>query len=380
MPTHINPQMLIWARERNRRSIEDLAALMKKEPSEIRKWEAGTEAPSYSNLEALSYRHLKVPLALFFFPEPPPIEDPVSKFRRLPDYEFRRISRDTMQMIRVAQGYQESLVELAADGAHWQKMYRTLSYKGKTIRELANKTREYLGITLKKQIAFHSPEEAFKSWRHALENAGIFTFKDSLEDKFISGFCLLHEEFPIVFVNNSNAFSRQLFSLIHELGHIIFDIHGVTDIDERYLEYMNQKDKTLETKCNQYAAEVLVPADSFEDDIRLFRARGPEAIPKIAEKYSVSKEVILRRLLDRKLVTEEYYKEKAEEWNQEYLRTKTTAGGGNYYLTKLSYLGSGFAQLAFENYHRGRLTKPQLAHHLNVNSRNVDKLESYLGT
>jgi len=380
MPTHINPQMIIWARERNRLSVEDLASLMKKEPSEIRKWEAGTEAPSYANLEALSYRHLKIPLALFFFPEPPPIEDPLSKFRRLPEYEFRRISMDTMQMIRVAQGYQESLVELATDEARRQKLYRALSYKGKTIRELANKTREYLGITLKKQTAFRSPEEAFKSWRNALEGAGIFTFKDSLEDRFISGFCLLHEEFPIVFINNSNAFSRQLFSLIHELGHIIFEIHGVTDIDERYLEYMSAKDKSLEIKCNQYAAEVLIPTDSFEDDIRLFRARGPETIPKIAEKYSVSKEVILRRLLDRKLVTEEYYKEKAEEWNQEYLRTKTTAGGGNYYLTKLSYLGSGFAQLAFENYHRGRLTKPQLAHHLNVNSRNVDRLESYLGS
>jgi transcriptional regulator with XRE-family HTH domain len=241
--------MIIWARERNRLSVEDLAVLMKKESSEIRKWEAGTEVPSYAHLEAL-YRHLKVPLALFFFPEPPPIEDPVSKFRRLPDYEFRRMSRDTMQMIRVAQGYQESLVELAPDGAHKRKLFRDLSYKGKTVRELATKTREYLGITLKKQIAFRSPEEAFKSWRHSLEGGGIFTFKDSLEDRFISGFCLLHEEFPIVFINNSNAFSRQLFSLIHELGHIIFEIHGVTDIDERYLEYMSAREKAVEIKCN----------------------------------------------------------------------------------------------------------------------------------
>lgn len=378
MPEHINPKMITWARERNRLSVEDLAALMKKEPAEIRKWEAGTEAPSYANLEALSYRHLKIPLALFFFPEPPSLEDPVSKFRRLPDYEFRRLSTDTMQMIRVAQGYQESLVELATDWTNRRKLFRDLDHKGKTVHELASKTREYLGITLKKQIAFRSPEEAFKSWRHSLEGAGVFAFKDSLEDKFISGFCLLHEEFPIVFINNSNAFSRQVFTLIHELGHIIFEIHGVTDVDEKYLQHMSARDRSLEVKCNQYAAEVLVPTDSFENDVLLFRAKGPETIPKIAEKYSVSKEVILRRLLDQKLVTQDYYNKKAEEWNQEYLRSKSTAGG-NYYLTKLSYLGSGFTQLAFENYHRGRLTKPQLANHLNVNSRNVDKLESYLG-
>lgn len=60
MSEHINPKMIIWARERNRLSIDDLAVLMKKEPAEIRKWEAGTEVPSYANLEALSYRYLKV--------------------------------------------------------------------------------------------------------------------------------------------------------------------------------------------------------------------------------------------------------------------------------------------------------------------------------
>ena len=380
MSEHINPKMIIWARERNRLSVENLAALMKKEPAEIRKWEAGTEMPTYSNLEALSYRHLKVPLALFFFPEPPSIEDPASKFRRLPEYEFRRISTDTMQMMRVAQGYQESLIEFANDETPQRKLFRDLDHKSMTVRELASKTREHLGITLKRQMAFHSPEEAFKHWRHCLEGAGIFTFKGSLEDKFISGFCLLHEDFPIIFINNSNAFTRQIFTLIHELGHIIFQIHGVTDVDERYLEHMSQKDKSLEMKCNHYAAEVLVPTDSFEDDILLFRNKGPEAIPKIAEKYSVSKEVILRRLLDRKLVTAAYYSKQAEEWNQDYLRAKTTTGGGNYYLTKLSYLGPGFAQLAFETYHRGRLTKTQLANHLNVNSRNIDKLRNYLGT
>jgi Zn-dependent peptidase ImmA (M78 family)/transcriptional regulator with XRE-family HTH domain len=380
MSIHINPKMITWARERNRLTIEDLAALMKKEAAEIRKWELGTESPSYTNLEALSYRHLKIPLALFFFPEPPSIEDPVSKFRRLPEYEFKRISTDTMQMMRIAQGYQESLIEFADNGTHSPTLVSNLSHSRANVRQLAIKTRELLGLTIKKQMAFRSSEDAFKQWRHSLEETGIFTFKDSLEDKFISGFCLLHKSFPIIFINNSNSFTRQIFTLIHELGHILFEIHGVTDVDERYIEHMNQKDKELEIKCNQYAAEVLVPAESFEKDVLTFRAKGPDSIPKIAEKYSVSKEVILRRLLDRKLVTEDYYDRKAEEWNQEYLRAKITTPGGNYYLTKLSYLGSGFAQLAFGIYYQGRLTKTQLANHLNVNSRNLDKLESYLAT
>ena len=161
MSEYINPKMIEWARKRNLLSVEELAALMKKEPAEIRRWEAGTEVPSYANLEVLSHRHFKIPLALFFFPEPPAIEDPVSKFRRLPDYELRRISMDTMQMMRTAQGYQESLAEFAAGGKGRKKLFRDLDHKGKTVHALANETREYLGITLKKQMAIHSSEETF---------------------------------------------------------------------------------------------------------------------------------------------------------------------------------------------------------------------------
>ena len=45
----------------------------------------------------------------------------------------------------------------------------------------------------------------------------------------------------------------------------------------------------------------------------------------------------------------------------------------------LSYLGEGFTRLAFEGYYQGRLTKTQLATHLNINGRNIDKLEKYTG-
>lgn len=379
MATHINRKIITWARERNRLTIEALAAQMKKSPEEIKKWEDGLDVPSYASLEALAYRHLKIPLAIFFFPEPPAIDDPVSKFRRLPNYEFARLSSDTLQTIRLTQGYQDSLVELVDRDIPRRKIFNDVDRKGRTPHELAKRTREYLGITLKNQFGFRSPEEAFKAWRHSLENAGIFSFKDSLKDKFISGFCLLHNEFPVIFVNNSNAFSRQIFTLIHELGHILFELYGVTDVDEKYLEFMSSKEKLLEVKCNQYASEVLVPEDSFQNEIPIFRAKGPDVIPRLAAKYSVSKEVILRRFLDHGLVTEDYYKAKAEEWNQEYLRNKSEALGGNYYLTKLSYLGLGFAQVGFGNYHSGRLTKMQLANHLNVNSRNLDKLERYVG-
>jgi hypothetical protein len=78
------------------------------------------------------------------------------------------------------------------------------------------------------------------------------------------------------------------------------------------------------------------------------------------------------------VVTKEYYEGKTAEWNKDYLRREKSTGGGNFYLTRLAYLGEGFTRVAFENYHRGRSTRTELANHLNMNSRNLPKLERYM--
>jgi Zn-dependent peptidase ImmA (M78 family) len=123
---------------------------------------------------------------------------------------------------------------------------------------------------------------------------------------------------------------------------------------------------------------VLVPAKRFEADIPFFEQEGDNAISDLANKYSVSREVILRRLLDFNLVDKDYYVAQSEEWNKDYLRSKKKTSGGNWYLTKMAYLGEGFIQTAFHNYRKGRFDKATLAAHLNVKAKNLKKFESYI--
>jgi len=163
---------------------------------------------------------------------------------------------------------------------------------------------------------------------------------------------------------------------MHEVGHILHNIHGVTDVEGRYIEYMAEEEKSVEIDCNRFAAELLVPSEVFRNDIP--SSFDPEIVPVLANKYSVSREVILRKLLEHGLVSEDYYSEKANEWNRDYLRSYRKEKGGNWYLTQLSYLGQGYTRLAFEGYYRGRLSKEELARHLNINAKNIDKLESYI--
>lgn len=378
MLTGVNPAIIQWARERSGLSLDDLAILMKRDLGELQQWENGERAPSYTTLEELAYRHFKIPVAVFFFPVPPDVDDPKGNFRRLPECELERISPDTIQKIRVAQAYQDSLREFFLDSPPARMIHNDISPQKYLFESLTVKVRKYLGISYEQQFAFRSNDQAFKAWRHALEEAGVFAFKDTFKNRYLSGFCLIHDKYPIIMVNNSNSFTRQIFTLMHELGHILYGVNGVTDIDESYIEYLRRADQHIEIQCNRFAAEVLVPAKMFEADITFFKEEGEEAISDLAYKYSVSREVILRRLLDFNIIDKENYAIQSAKWNKDYLRSKRDSSGGNWYLTKIAYLGEGFVQTAFSNYQKGRFDKASLANHLNVKAKNLNKFESYI--
>ena len=379
MITAINPEILTWARKRCGFSVDELAEDLGKDSDIIRQWESGQKSPSYTTLEALAYSHFKIPLAVFFFPEPPDVDDPVAKLRRLPDYELEKLSYDTRQKILLAQAYQESLKELLQEPTASRLIWNDVKPSTSSLPEIASDIRSYLGVSLEQQFSFRGLDEAFKAWRNAIEQCGVYTFKDSFKDRFVSGFCLFHDRFPVVMINNSNSFSRQIFTLLHELGHILLGVNGITDVDDSYIDLMGNSDRSLEIACNHFAAEVLVPSSAFLKEIPTFETEGQEIIPELAKKYSVSREVILRRLLDYSAIDQAYYASKAAEWNRDYLRQSRGVSGGNWYLTKLSYLSEGFTRLAFESYRQGRLSKAELAEHLNVKARNLERLESHIG-
>ncbi len=70
-------------------------------------------------------------------------------------------------------------------------------------------------------------DDALKLWRRAIEAHGVFVFKDSFKQGAISGFCLRHDEFPIILINNSTTKTRQTFSLLHELF-LLFNRSGIS--------------------------------------------------------------------------------------------------------------------------------------------------------
>ena len=362
------PSVLKWARERSGFTLEEMREKYKK----IDDWENGKTYPTYSQLEALSGKY-KCPAAVFFFPEPPK-EEPIKKsFRTLPDSEFYRIPRQIHMLLRKAKAMQLNLEELN-DGINpsTKQILKNIKFNiNSSISSITGRIRKYLGITLEQQCSWKNTAEAFEHWREILIECGVSVFKDHFDDNDFSGFCLYDTEFPVIFANNSNVKSRQVFTLFHELAHLLCKTSGIDKKDNDYINNIESNGKGIETFCNEFSAVFLVPNNDFNESIAGMEF-DEEKIIELANKYKVSREVILRKLLDRDLVNQDYYKEKSEEWTKQ---TKQKGNSGNYYNTQITYLGRDYINLALSKYHQNKITIEQLSDYLNVKTKNIIKFE-----
>lgn len=359
----IRPEILRWARDSVGLSIAEVATMLKRQPEEIEAWESGAEAPTYPQLEKLAYQLYKRPLAVFFLPSPPAETLPQREFRTLPDADMQTLSRDTYLHIRKAHAFQLALHELfdnrnPVERCIWKSV--TLSPAQNIINQ-AEHIRGFLGITLEKQIAWKTDEQALKVWRKSVEDAGVFVFKAAFKQKDISGFCLMHEYLPIIYLNNSTTKTRQIFSLLHELAHLLFSVNGLSKFDKSYIERLPKTEKQIEQFCNAIAAEVLIPGKDFAQQANLFPADIEQAteaqFSDLANRYGVSREAVLRRFLDQKRVSKTFYESKAKYWNGQTQQP----GGGNWYLNQGAYLSDRFAREVVGRHYRHQLTLEQAA-------------------
>jgi len=378
----VNPDILRWARETAGYSIEDVVDKIKRKHvtvEVVQDWEAGNASPSYPQLEKLAYKIFKRPLALFFFPEPPEEETPEQSFRTLPQEEINLLKPKLLYLIRKAMVFRENLKELYdyANPAR-KKIYIDFEIKSfDSVSDVTKEVRKYLDASLDEQYALESYEAALKYWRNLLEEHGIFIFKDAFEDDEFSGFCLYDDEFPIIYINNSQAKSRQIFTLFHELAHLLFRTGGVDLRHDDFIRRMRGVNKRIEVFCNEFAGEFLVPSEDVHTHLRN-KNIDDNLLSGLAKKYSVSREVILRKCFDLRYVNQAFYDAKVREWGTERLGYDSSGSGGNYYWTQKAYLGEHYIETAFSKYYQGVISKSQLSDYLGIKEANVLKFEDHL--
>ena len=368
-PIPVNPELIRWARTRAGYTSEAAAEKFKK----IVSWEAGENYPTYPQLEQLA-ESFKIPVAVFFFPEPPKLPPINETFRTLSKLELENIPQKVRLLLAKAKALQLNLYELC-DGQNPADKLITNVFKfqpDSQVVAVAQKVREFLGVTIEEQVSWVDNDDALKHWRDALLSAGVFVFKDAFHEESYSGFCLFDKDFPIIYLNNSSPKTRQIFTLFHELAHLLFHTSGIDTVDGAFIPHLAAEPRKIEVLCNKFAAEFLLPELIFKQALAgNFPSR--QIAEKLAARFHVSREFIFRRFRDFNLITQQSYEAAAREWAEQ----KTRVPGGDFYWTKLAYLGRDYVKLALSKYHQNQIDQTQLAEYLDTKPRHVGTLEEY---
>ena len=156
--------------------------------------------------------------------------------------------------------------------------------------------------------------------RQQIESKGIFVHCFTGVDVEIArGISIFNESAPIIGINDNDRYPAKTFSIIHELVHILK--RQSTLCNEMFASFSSQNEEVF---CNAVAGEVLVPVASLNvvltaKEIINFSLDDIEAI---AKKYSVSKEVITRRLYDTNRISKDEYDTYANEIRQNFLQER----------------------------------------------------------
>lgn len=226
-------------------------------------------------------------------------------------------------------------------------------------------------------------ERSFESYRRGLESRGVLVFRSNgyigawkvPTESEIEGFTIYHKQFPIIFVKKQEAKTRELFTLAHELGHLVLDRAGSIDNEDNIFA-----PKGKEREVNAFAGLLLVPDEVLERinlDVKPTKADQFETwLKQPAQACGVSVEVVLRRLLDTKKINRKEY-EDYREWKK--LQARSDGGGGvrKYrYREPIHVFGRPFVGTVLEALGTKQITIVKASRYLdNIKVADVHKLE-----
>jgi len=370
----VEPTVLVWARESIGMGIDEVVKKIKGITTDtIREWEKkdGVAKPTFAHIERLSTIY-KRPLSAFLLPAPPKETFFPTDFRTLPSKEKQPLKPKTYLAIRKARRFQYSAIELIKELGEESKKLSIKANLSDNPETLAEKMRIQFGVKGFPSSVYFTKEAALDEWIKTLENNGILVFQISITmNKKIRGFSLIDEDIPVVILRRSDETSAKIFTLFHELAHLLLREGGICDLEE--------SDISHEKFCNHFAGAFLVPKDKLLNHSVVkanekIREWPDNFLKDIAWDFKVSKEVILRRLWILDLTTKEYYHKKHEEWESKY---KEPFGRGKKDEIKicLQERGKKYISMAFDAYERKKIDGVGLADYLGVTSDKVSKIK-----
>ena len=378
---HLEPEVLRWARERARLEPDQLARKVQVKPERVLEWEDSGRI-SVAQADRVAH-HTHTPLGFLYLPEPPEDRLPIPDFRTRRDDEMLRPSPDlleTVYLMRRRQAWmRDELIEEGNDPLNFVGAYTEKAEP----QQVADAMRAALQLEHNWASRQSTWTDALSHLREQADLAGVLvvfsgivgnnTHRKLDTDEF-QGFALVDEFAPLVFVNSADFQAAQMFTLAHELAHLLVGESGVTIFDDH-----QPTDNTTEKFCNRTAAEFLAP----EKELRAFWPAAnntKDPFQTIARRFKVSTLVAARRALDLNLINLTTFLEFYEESkNTAWLRKRPTSPGGDFWNTQRWRIGPSFGAAVARATKEGRLLYQEAYGLTGLNRVTFEKLPEKFG-
>ncbi len=298
---NINPKILAWAREESGFEIDDIIGVVEVDTHTYQLWEkSGNDIP-FSKLKTLA-KLFKRQIAIFFLPSVPPKSKRPKDNRNLKELPSK-LSPETLLVLRRAGRYCELLNNLNTE-FYYKKKYDWLlefqtSFNNPSkvdLEEITFWIRKKIGISIDDQIQARSQSQIYQMWREAFEEKlGIPSFQFSMPIKEIQGFSLNDIVPYCIVVNNKQSMTGRIFTLFHELGHLLKKRASICFPDNI------TDNQSIEFECNTFSGMFLIPLKIVQS------LNSVDEIFIQSQRLKVSSEAYLRRLKGLDLIDDNHF-------------------------------------------------------------------------
>lgn len=383
---NINPELLIWARKSSGLDVVSAARNVVTDPEKLKKWESGELKPSIPQLRKLANKY-KRPLAVFFLPEPPKNFAAMRDFRMLPDTDGGEISPVLAYEIRRANQRREVALELLKYLGQKIPDVKIKVTEGEDPDEASKRIRDYLGIDIKIQFSLREKYKAFNYWKKSIEDIGVLVFQTSgVSANEMRGMSISEKTLPVIVLNGQDSPRAKVFTLVHELTHILLDHGGLCNLSNVPLRTSSKVN--TEVKCNHIAGAVLIPKSILlkDPDVIIgdsFVEWSDIQIDKLSKKYTVSREAFVRRLAILGIVSEGFYRRKRAEYQAAYARKKEIIKMNQLkeafiiptYVMVNRNNGTKYTKIVLDAYYEDKITTSDVSDYLEVKLKHLSSIE-----
>lgn len=367
IPAIITPEVLQWARNLDEITVNEIAVKLKVDAEKIEAWENGSEYPTLSQAKSLAKQY-RVPFAYFYLPDTPRKKKRLEKvdYRTFGNKGLSEASRELRWFLRDIEDRRDTMLELYNENSVKPREFSLYISMETSENILATRIREMLSLTDDVQNKFRKPENALSYCIARLEERDFLIFQATkIQPHEMRGLSVAYNIFPIIALNRKDEPSARLFTLFHELVHILTRTSGICND-------MNQ-DQTNEVElfCNRIAGLTLVPNAVLKNNknIALIKQYGLDDvyISALARDFAVSREVILHRLWDINVIDQATYFNILNKYSAAYMARNRSKGKQGYIppaLDKGTQVGKLYARTVISAYRADKLTPRDASNYL----------------